>query len=140
MITVSKGSLSFCINSIKLKVHFNLVFWRDMHLKLLCDKVAVKVDLIFESYFASEIIYYLSNYYLILYTYIHIYIYIIYTYMQSWKQCTLPVITTMALWQLATHALGHMISGRAHCFHDCMYIMPILLLCVVGHVWPLISI
>ena len=22
------------------------------------------------------------------------------TYMQSWKQCTLPIITTMALWPL----------------------------------------
>ena len=34
--------------------------------------------------------------------------------MLSWKQCALPVITTMALWQ--THALGHMITGRVHFF------------------------
>ena len=40
-------------------------------------------------------------------TYIHIYIYVCiytyiytYTYMQLWKQCALPVITTMAFWQL----------------------------------------
>ena len=36
---------------------------------------------------------------------------------------------------VATHALGHImygdtvvITGRAHCFHDCIYITPILLL------------
>ena len=32
-----------------------------------------------------------------MYVYIHIYTY---TYMQLWKQCALPVITTMAFWQL----------------------------------------
>ena len=60
---------------------------------------------------------------------------------------------------VATHALGHMMYGimcischkanvvitwRAHCFHDCIYITPILLLrdlsplCIVDHLWPLI--
>ena len=29
---------------------------------------------------------------------------------------------------VATHALGHMITGRAHCFHDNIYITLILLL------------
>ena len=28
----------------------------------------------------------------------------------------------------STHALGHMITGRAHCFHDCIDITPILFL------------
>ena len=56
-----------------------------------------------------------------------------------------------------THALGHMmygytllvtkvvvITGRVHCFHDCIWITLILLLwdlstlCVVDHLWPLI--
>ena len=50
--------------------------------------------------------------------------------MQSQKQFALLVITAMALWQ-ATHALGHLrmschkpivITARAHCFHDCIYI------------------
>ena len=36
-------------------------------------------------------------------------------------------------------------AGRAYCFHDCMYITPILHLwdlstsCVVNHLWPLIN-
>ena len=40
--------------------------------------------------------------YMFIYVYIYIYyIYIyIYIYMLSWKQCALPVITTMALWKL----------------------------------------
>ena len=64
--------------------------------------------------------------------------------MQSWKQCALPVTTRFC--GVATHALEHMmygsnivyhvpkcmschksiavITGRAHCFHDCIYIMP----------------
>ena len=29
---------------------------------------------------------------------------------------------------VATHVLGHMITGRAHCFHDNIYITLILLL------------
>ena len=31
---------------------------------------------------------------------------------------------------VATHATGHVMygSGRANCFHECMYTMPILLL------------
>ena len=65
--------------------------------------------------------------------------YIYYIYIQSWKQCAFPVITTMALWQLMV------ITGRAHCFHDCIYIAPVLLLwdlstlCVVDHLWPLVT-
>ena len=66
---------------------------------------------------------------------------IISLYMLSWKQCALPVITTMALWQLMHFVV---ITGRAHCFHDNTYITPILLLwdlstlCVMDHLWPLI--
>ena len=65
--------------------------------------------------------------------------------MQSWKQCALPVITTMAFWQLMhlgtwAHDVHHVskcmschkaivvTTGRAHCFHDCIYITPILFL------------
>ena len=101
--------------------------------------------------------------------YIHTYIFLslflfIYIYMQSWKQCSLPVITTMALWQLmhlctwctSPYITAHhvpkcmscnkaivVITGRAHCFRDCIYIMPILLLwdlstlCAMDHFWPL---
>ena len=45
--------------------------------------------------------------------------------MQSWKQCALPVIITMALWQLmhlGTWCTVVVITGRAHCFHDNIYI------------------
>ena len=50
--------------------------------------------------------------------------------MQSSKQCALPVITTMALWQpmhlgvlkcMGCHKAIVVITGRAHCFHDCIY-------------------
>ena len=128
----------------------------------------------------------------------------IHIYMLSWKQCALPVITTVGcgndsfhdsmyitlvllLWGLSTqcrgslmttyimplvflveHSLVHwyqqcvtihhvskcischkgavVITGRAHCFHDSMYITLVLLLwdlntlCVVDHLWPLIYI
>ena len=62
---------------------------------------------------------------------IYIYIYI-HIYMQSWKQCVLLVITTIALLQ-PTHALRQMmcpsswaitiavITRTAHCFHDYIY-------------------
>ena len=54
------------------------------------------------------------------------------TYMQSWKQCALPAITAMALWQLmhwahhvpkcmSCHKAIVVITGRAHYFHDCIY-------------------
>ena len=42
---------------------------------------------------------------------------------------------------MSCHKAIVVITGRAHCFHDCMYIMPILLLwdlstlCVVNHLW-----
>ena len=53
-----------------------------------------------------------------------------------------PVITTMALWQLmhlgtsvhhvpkcmSCHKAIVAISGKVHCFHDYIYVMPILLL------------
>ena len=80
--------------------------------------------------------------------YIYIYVYI-YTHMLLWKQCVLPVITTVALWQLMY--LGTwctvtscaqvdranepyimcptvVINRRAQCFHDSMYITLVLLL------------
>ena len=68
--------------------------------------------------------------------------------MLSWKQCILPVITAMALWQLmhlGPWAIG-VITGRAHCFNNNIYITFILLLwdlntlCVVDHLWLLIYI
>ena len=80
-------------------------------------------------------------------------------YMLSWKQCALPIITTMALWQLmhlstcctvhdvpkcmSCHKAIVVITGSAHCFYDCIYIKLILLLwdsstlCVVDHLWLL---
>ena len=89
-----------------------------------------------------------------IYIYMHIYIYI-YIHMQSWKQCALLFITTMALWQLmhlgtwwtvhhvpkymGCHKAIVVITRRAHCFHDCIYIIFILhlldssTLCVVDH-------
>ena len=45
---------------------------------------------------------------------------------------------------MSCHKVIVVITGWAHCFHDYIYIMPILLLrylsflCVVDHVWPLI--
>ena len=45
---------------------------------------------------------------------------------------------------MSCHKAIVMITKRAHCFHDCLYIMPILLLrdlstlCFVDHLWPLI--
>ena len=63
-------------------------------------------------------------------------------YTHIYIQCVLPVITTMALWQLmhlgtSVHHVPKgmscnkaivVISGKVHCFHDYIYIMPILLL------------
>ena len=46
---------------------------------------------------------------------------------------------------MSCHNAIVVISGRAHCFHDCIYIMHILLLwdlstlCVVDHLWPLLE-
>ena len=81
-------------------------------------------------------------------------------YMQSWKQCALLVIPqwfcgNSCTWAhdvtvhhvpkcMSCHKAIVVITGRAHCFHDCKYIAPILLLwdlstlCVVDHLWPLI--
>ena len=71
-----------------------------------------------------------------LYVYICIYIYIyiiyiyLYIYMLSWKQCALPVVTTMTLWKLM------------HLGTWCMVHTLILLLwdlntlCVMDHLWP----
>ena len=81
--------------------------------------------------------------------------------MQSWKRACL-VIITVALWQLmhlgtcwtihhvptcmSCHKAIVVITGRAYCFYDSMYIMLILLLwdlstlCVVDHLWPLMHI
>ena len=58
---------------------------------------------------------------------------------ESSKQCALPVIATVALWQLMQlstsvhHAPKSMsdnrvITGRVHCFDDYIHITPILLL------------
>ena len=89
----------------------------------------------------------LSYIYIYIYIYIHIcYMYVCYNiYMQSWKQCALPVITTMACSNSCTWAQSHCGDNRAGTlFHDCIYIMPNLLLeylsplCVVDHLWPLI--
>ena len=62
--------------------------------------------------------------------------------MQSWKQCDLPVITSMASLQLmhlahdeqscngmscAKGLICHIVivvAGRAHCFHDCINLVP----------------
>ena len=82
------------------------------------------------------------------YTYMHMHIYIyiyicIYIYILSWKQCALPVITTLALWQLmylgtCSHDVRLCIAGTnepksakqakqgADCFHANIYIMLIL--------------
>ena len=93
-----------------------------------------------------------ANVFIYIYIYIYIYSYV-YIYMQSWKQCVLLVITTMALWQLmhlgtwpyimyiCTHDRTYtwpytyimytwpcinrkdtLITGREHCFLDCIYI------------------
>ena len=60
-------------------------------------------------------------------------------HVQSWKQCALPVITAMALWQVmpwthVVHDAHHVpkcmtchkailgITRGAHCFHDWIYI------------------
>ena len=45
---------------------------------------------------------------------------------------------------ISWHKAIVVITGRAHCFHDCIHITPILLLwdlttlCVVDHLWPFI--
>ena len=53
-------------------------------------------------YIGDYILYiYIYIYIYNIYIYVHIYLYMhIYIYMQSGKGCALPVITTMALWQL----------------------------------------
>ena len=44
---------------------------------------------------------------------------------------------------MSCHKVIVVITGRTHCFHDCMYITPILLLwdlstvCIMNHLWPL---
>ena len=70
---------------------------------------------------------------------IYIYIYI-YIYIQSWKQCAPLVIPKIALWQvmhlgtwcascttcvqgMTCHKAIAVITGRAHCFHDCIWIL-----------------
>ena len=61
-------------------------------------------------------IYYKYIYYIYIYVYKYIYIYIykyIYLCMHSWKQCTLPVITTKALWQLM-HLGNHTSCAQVH--------------------------
>ena len=59
--------------------------------------------------------------------YIHLYIYI---YMLSWKQCALPVITTMALWKLMH--LGTWCT--VHTF--ILLLWGLSTLCVMDHLWP----
>ena len=44
-------------------------------------------------------------------------------YMLSWKQCSLPVITTVALWQLTQVRV--------------LLLWDLSVLCVVNHLWPL---
>ena len=54
----------------------------------------------------------------------------LYAIMKSWKKFALPVITTVTLWQLMHHVPKCMschkvivvITRRAHCFNDCIYI------------------
>ena len=72
--------------------------------------------------------------------------------MQSWKQRALPAIT-MTIWQIMPSAMMYscnfvhhvpkgmscneaidVITERSHCFHDCIYIIPVLLL------WDLINV
>ena len=78
-------------------------------------------------------------------------------HMQSWKQCTIPVVITMGSWQLmhlGNHVPKYMscqkrivvITRTVHWFQDCIYIPPILLflrfehfLWVVDHLWLLMS-
>ena len=48
--------------------------------------------------------------------------------MLSWKQCALPVITTMALWQLMYLGTWCMVT---HCWYQWTK-------CVVDHLWPII--
>ena len=88
-------------------------------------------------------------------------------YMQSWKQYICDIFTYITLLALlvehslfrwyqhcvtvdhvtkcmSCHKTIVVITGMARCFHDCIYIRPILLLwdlstlCVVDHLWPLI--
>ena len=73
----------------------------------------------------------------------YIYNIYIYIYMQPSKQCTLRIITTMALWQLMHFCITvrhvpkcmscrkAMIIGRAHCFHDCILLWDLSTLCSV---------
>ena len=103
----------------------------------------------------------MSQIYIYIYIYIYVYIYI-YIYAIMKTMCP-PGHHHNGV--VATHALGHLmydstvhhvlkcmtwrktivvITGRAHCFHDCTYITLILLLWdlstlyIVDHLWPLI--
>ena len=102
-------------------------------------------------YIFIQIITYIINKYIIIYIhfgiYIYIYIFIIYT-IYYWAHD--------GTWCTYVHDVHHVpkcmscqkaivvTTGRAHCFHDCMYITPILLLldlstlCIVNVIWPLI--
>ena len=93
----------------------------------------------------------LLTYYILLYTY-YIYIYIliiyyiyiyIYVYIVQWKnKCTWAYDVRRKVW---THdALGRschkvivVITGRAHCFHDCICIKPTLRPSYFCEVWAL---
>ena len=69
-----------------------------------------------------------------LYVYICIYIYIIYIfiyiYMLSWKQCALPVVTTMTLWKLMRLGTWCMVHTLILLLWD------LNTLCVMDHLWP----
>ena len=76
---------------------------------------------------------YMYNMYMYVYIYIYIYIYshkwnernIRNIYMQSWKQCAVRVINTNRNHvpkYMSCHKAIVVITGRAHCFHDCIYI------------------
>ena len=104
----------------------SMICWdQDLKVKFfyICVYVQVSIASIFVSYVITYIyiyiyIYNIYIYVIIIYLYIYIYIHIyICKYMLSWKQCALPAITTMALWQLmhlGTWARVHELP-QSHC-------------------------
>ena len=66
--------------------------------------------------------------------YIHIHTYTV----SLWLLIHLGTWYTISKW-MSCHRVTVMITGRAHCFHDYIYISYVRLstLCVVDHLWPL---
>ena len=96
-------------------------------------------DICLSIYLSIHYLYIYICIYIYMYIYIHIYLYYIHIYIYDVR---LHHVSKC----MSCHKAIVVITGRAHCFHDNIYITLILLLwdlstlCVVDHLWPLIYI